>query len=950
MNSVVIRLILLSFIFCNIYAAGNQHSKEKVVPGVIIIKFRESMALAKTAGSELEKIWQKYAIQQFEPVMGNTRNLMKQGGSSALNSVYYVYYNSQASPFVVAEELKKSSTWIIYAEPKYLHFISESLVESPDDSLYHQQYSLRKINAAEAWDITRGEQGEIVIAIVDGGTEINHPDLTANVWTNEVEANGVTGKDDDGNNFVDDIHGWNFPNNNNDPTGLPTTPLNANHGTHTAGITSAVTDNSIGISGASFNAKIMAVNSGSLVSDNSIAYGYDGILYAAGTGADIISCSWGRSGGLSQFEQEVIDEATARGAVVVAAAGNNNSDGNYFPAQYNNVFSVAAVDSNDVKASFSNYGPEIDVSAPGVSILSTLTSERYGSMSGTSMSCPLAAGVIALVKTKNSSWNGVQAAEQVRVTSDNIDSQNPAYLDDLGAGRINALTALTAELPSIRIIDIQYMDDAGDGIIEPGDMVNIDVQVMNYLKPANNIIFELVEDDQFVEVLAGNARLDQLETLQSASLPTSLKLQIHPDAPTGYIVRLKLKITSAGYQDADYFSLMVLPTFASADVNNIAVTVTNIGRIGFADINLTDTGIGFTYKDDPNLIYEGAIIAGISSSRISNAARGADPYSDSDQDFEVTQDGNLEVHTPGSVSAQESIGKFADIYASSPLPIQVQQMTFASNDPDKDDFVIFKYRIVNTGRVPLKDFYFGLFFDWDLDGENYITNKTGYDHTRNLGYVYDTGNGPETYAGVSVVSDQNVNFRAIFNDESVTENPSWGIYDGFTDDEKWSAISEGITLTEAGPEDISFTIAGGPVIIDPGAVVVIGFAMIAADNLADLQVHADSAKVFWSHLLPLGMDDDKFETQNPYVYALNQNYPNPFNPVTRILFSIPKSEEVKLSIFNVLGERVETLVSKNLSAGQYEIRWNAAGYASGVYFYQLRAGDFVQRRKMLLIR
>jgi len=947
MNSVVIRFILLSLIFSNVYATENKYSKEMVVPGVIIVKFRESIALAKSAGSGLEKIWQKYAIQQVEPVLGISRNLMKQGGSRALDSVYYIYFNSQASPFVVADELKKSSTEIIYAEPKYVHFISEALVEPPDDSLYPQQYSLRKINAAEAWDIARGEQGEVVIAIVDGGTEINHSDLNANLWVNpgEIPDDSI---DNDDNGFVDDIHGWNFPINSNDPTGLPTTPINANHGTHTAGIASAVTNNSTGISGASWNAKIMAINSGSHDTDNSIAYGYSGILYAARNGADIISCSWGRPGSPSQFEQEVIDEAAAKGAVVVAAAGNNNSDGNFFPAQYNNVFSVAAVDSNDVKASFSNFGPEIDVSAPGVSILSTLTDGRYGSMSGTSMSCPLAAGVVALVKTKNNSWNGVQAAEQVRVTSDNIDSQNPAYLDDLGAGRINALTALTAELPSIRIIDIQYRDDAGDGIIEPGDLVYIDIQVMNYLKPANNIMFELIEDDQFVEVLAGNAQLDQLETLQSASLPTSLKLQINPDAPTGYIVRLKLKITSAGYHDADYFSLMVLPTFASADVNNIAVTVTNIGRIGSADINLTDTGIGFTYKGGPNLLFEGAVIAGTSSSQISNAARGVNPASD--RDFEVAQDGNLEVRTPGSVSAQESIGKFADIYASSPLPVQVQQTTFASDDPDQDDFVIFKYRIVNTGNVPLKDFYFGLFFDWDLDGENYITNKTGYDHTRNLGYVYDTGNGPATFAGVSLVSDQNVNFRAIFNDESATENPSWGIYNGFTDNEKWEAISSGVTYTEAGPEDISFAISAGPVIVDPGAVVVIGFAMIAADNLADLQVHADSAKVFWSQLLPLGIEEGEFKVRNPNVYALNQNYPNPFNPVTRILFSIPKSEEVKLSIFNALGEQVETLVSKNLSAGQYEIQWKAAGYASGVYFYQLRAGDFIQRRKMLLLQ
>ena len=108
----------------------------------------------------------------------------------------------------------------------------------------------------------------------------------------------------------------------------------------------------------------MAINSGSKTADNSIAYSYEGVLYAARNGADIIQCSWGRAGSPSQFEQEVIDEVVANGAVVVAAAGNNDSNANYFPAQYNGVFSVAAVNINDNKASFSNYGHRIDVSLP----------------------------------------------------------------------------------------------------------------------------------------------------------------------------------------------------------------------------------------------------------------------------------------------------------------------------------------------------------------------------------------------------------------------------------------------------------------------------------------------------------------------------------------------------------------------------------------------------------
>jgi len=944
----VFGIFLLCVYFSAIIAADKQYHNDKVVPGVVIVKFRESNVLAKTATeSGLQGIIEKYAIEKFEPFLSKSTGLSKKSRISNLDNIYYSYYNSQASPFTVAEELKRSSTQIVYAEPKYLHFTSEMKVEPPNDSLYQQQYHLPNVNAAEAWSIIKSDQGNVVIAIVDGGTEINHPDLNANFWNNpnEIPNDGI---DNDNNGFIDDIHGWNFPNDSNDPTGLPSTPINANHGTHTAGIASAVTDNSIGISGAAFNARIMAINSGSKTADNSIAHSYEGVLYAARNGADIISCSWGRSGSPSQFEQEVIDEAVANGAVVVAAAGNNNSNANYFPAQYNGVFSVAAVDENDNKASFSNYGHRIDVSAPGVNILSTLTSKRYATMSGTSMACPLAAGVIALVKTKNASWNGIQAAEQVRVTSENIDLKNPLYVDQLGRGRVDAFSALTVESPSIRITAMQYMDDAEDGVIEPGDNVNVDIEVKNFLKAATNINFELITDDPMIEILDGSTDLDQLGTLQSVTLPKSLRFRVLPETPTGHVIKFKLKITAGDYQDADYIALIVLPTFANADVNNIKVTVTNIGRIGFANIDLAETGVGFVYNDGPNLLYEGATIAGVSENQISNAARGINV--ESDQDFEVTNGSNLEVQTPGTRSAQESFGEFSDVNASSPLPIQVQQTTFASDDPDKDDFVLFKYRIANTGNISIKDFYFGLFFDWDLDDQNYGTNKTGFDDTRNLGYAYDTGSGPDTYAGVSLLSDHTVNFRAIYNDEAAAGNPSWGIYDGFSNNEKWQSISGGVEYIIAGPEDVSFTISAGPFNIDPNDVQIVTFAMIAGEDLASLQLHADSAQAFWTELEPLGIEDNKEEQRNPFSYQLNQNYPNPFNPETNIEFAIAKAGLVELTIYNALGEEMETLLNNNLLAGKYNLNWNAGGYASGIYFYQLRAGSFIQRRKMLLLK
>src|SRR5262249_3169287 len=154
----------------------------------------------------------------------------------------------------------------------------------------------------------------------DGGTNWQHEDLNANLWTNagEIPGNGI---DDDGNGFIDDVNGWNFRDNNGNPRGSPSTPGSANHGTHTGGPVAAVTNHAIGIACTSWNPYLMCVNaSGS--SDGQIAFGYDGIVYAAENGAKIASLSWGGSGG-SLAEQDIIDFATAQGTLVVAAAGNN---------------------------------------------------------------------------------------------------------------------------------------------------------------------------------------------------------------------------------------------------------------------------------------------------------------------------------------------------------------------------------------------------------------------------------------------------------------------------------------------------------------------------------------------------------------------------------------------------------------------------------------------------
>jgi hypothetical protein len=261
----------------------------------------------------------------------------------------------------------------------------------------------RGVSALSAWDINSGS-ASVVVAVIDTGVDYNHPDLAANIWANpgEVAGNGV---DDDGNGYVDDVHGINALQdavNKGDPMD------DNRHGTHVAGTIGAVGDNGVGISGIAKQVKIMPIKfmdaggSGRL-SDAITAIDYM-VMMKTNYGVNIVvsNNSWG-GGGYSQALEMAIQRAQAAGIVFVAAAGNDAADIDLFPAypasyEVANVVAVAAIDRDQNLASFSNYGGNtVDVAAPGVAILSTLPGGGYGMLSGTSMAAPHVAGVLALL-------------------------------------------------------------------------------------------------------------------------------------------------------------------------------------------------------------------------------------------------------------------------------------------------------------------------------------------------------------------------------------------------------------------------------------------------------------------------------------------------------------------------------------------------------------------------
>ncbi|MGH7493309.1 MAG: S8 family serine peptidase [bacterium] len=923
------------------------------VPNVVIIKLKEGMhatsSSATTGLSSLDARLQKYGVFRLEPLITEALTVQKSARSAGLSRIYFAYFNGEVSPFTVAGDLREDSH-LEYAEPKYLH----RLAVAPNDPSFSDQAFFSNIKAAQAWELVKGEQGNVVIAVVDGGTDRDHPDLQANLWINADEIPG-NGLDDDNNGYKDDVNGWNFANNTGDPSGLSSTPQSAHHGTHTAGLACAVTNNSLGVAGASWNAKLMAINAGHPTADRSIAFGYEGVLYAASNGAHVLSLSWGGDIA-SAFEQEVIDYATSLDVAIVAAAGNDGSATPFYPAAYRGVLAVANTTNADVRQGDSSFGTWVDVTAPGTNILSTLNNGAYGSQTGTSMSSPLVAGVVALVRTQHPDWRGVQASEQVRVTADNIDAQNPGFAGLMGQGRINALRAATETRPSLRAASVTFSDGDGDGVIEPGESVTVQASIINYLAPAANVSLTLSENDPYVTLNTASGTIAAIGTLEERTLAAPFRFTVAGNAPSGHPVDFTLSVSTVNYNDRERFTLTILPTFGNLSANNIETTVTSIGRLGYADASQSAQGIGFKYQGGPSLLYEGAIICGNSLNRISNAARGDDFIGNDlqyDRDFAAVSGGDLRISRPGARTDQESVGIFSDVAANNPMNVRITQETYAASRQPYEDLILLRYTVENLNATELNNFYIGCFFDWDI-GASGNGDVAEYYAERRLGYCYNTTNGSRTYVGMSLIQGGNASFRAIYNNQNDAGNPSWGIYDGFTDEEKWESLLGGVSLIKAGPADVSYVLGSGPHRIPANGKVTLGFALLAGANLQDLYANADAAAQFWNELFATVVEEEPAPAL-PRDFALEQNYPNPFNPETFVKFQLPRASQVQLEVFDVAGRKIRTLVQKKLGAGSYEEKWDGKNDAgdpvpSGVYVYRVLADSFVHSRKMILLR
>lgn len=295
-----------------------------------------------------------------------------------------------------------------FAEPNYLYLQNET---GPNDLLYQEQYqwNLPVIRTEVGWDVTRGKE-DITIAIVDTGIDLNHPDLKNRL----TEGYNVI----ENNNYPDDDNG---------------------HGTHVAGIIASETNNEQGVAGITWFNKIMPIKAMEAEGYGTTFDIAKGIIWATDHGADVINLSLGNYQPSSLMKQAV-DYAYKKNVVMIVAAGNDNSKQPSYPASYPQVLAVSAVDPQGKRASFSNYGDYIDVTAPGVQIPSTYFNQQYAALSGTSMAAPHVAGLAGLIRSANPNLSNKQVMNIIKSTAYDLGTKGNDI--EFGRGLIDVRKAL----------------------------------------------------------------------------------------------------------------------------------------------------------------------------------------------------------------------------------------------------------------------------------------------------------------------------------------------------------------------------------------------------------------------------------------------------------------------------------------------------------------------------
>jgi subtilisin family serine protease len=911
----------------------------------VVVKLKQNYSInAITTNKYSAKISVSESSQMFP-----SKGILNKG-EEALSRIYILKYNTSEDP-LKASKLISKQPGVEWAEPKYVRAITAF---NPNDSLYNRQTNLKRIDASDAWQVSAGDSS-VHIAIVDIGVDWHHPDLSGNILKNP------SGQ----------LIGYDFGGLNGTPDNDPSEDSTVFHGTHVAGIAAAVTNNKIGIASIGNKCKIIPIKASRYDQHSAqgipyVVYGFEGIKLAVDMGAKVVNCSWGGNS-YSYAEQATIDYAVSKGTLVVASQGNDGKAIPFYPADYNGVLSVGWLHTkDDQKSSAGNYGTMVKVYAPGDTILSTWPTKSgflyTNALSGSSMSAPLVSGLAGLVFSKYPNYTPLQVSEQIRVTADNIDSSNPDSLKYLlGRGRINAYTALTnTNAVSVRATTVNFIDEGnGNGLLESGETVSIQISFTNYLRSVQNVSVDISSFDGSVSLTNTHFDIGSMSTNDMADNSVNkFRFTIAPNAPVDHDVNFLLKFSGTEYSnDFQWITAHINPTYGIHDVGDINVTVTSKGALGFSDYPNNSEGTGFLFRNGENLMFEGALMYGISSNQIMNVARQID-YQSADFIAKIP----VKVTTIGT--DQVGYAVFSDAGAgSNALGIETHMTSYSYSKPPNNGFIILNTSFHNATSNDITGLYAGYYIDWDIPGSDYSHDTTYFDTRNNFAVavnnnITNSSVYQKVFTGTALIS-ANANSYIYYgiNNSSLTDSVVLSDANGFSDSEKWFTLSRGDKTKTAGG-DISLVVSGGPFIVHAKDSINVAYAIAAAATIDSLRTAIVQSKAKYLSITGINAGQNIL----PDNFALFQNYPNPFNPSTIISYQLSAASIVQIKIYDVLGREVAALINEQKPVGKYNIVWNGNDYkgnkvSSGVYMYRIQtfpltsnSKSFTATKKMVLIK
>jgi subtilisin family serine protease len=377
---------------------------------------------------------------------------VRRASGPATRRIEIVRYTSDQPGFdpVAAADALRGRPGVLAVAPN----LNLTLDVVPNDPWLPYQWpfnsSAASIHAPLGWNHTTGSPG-VKIAIIDTGVDLGHPDLASKIWTNpgEIPGNGI---DDDGDGYIDDVHGWDFGDGDADPDPVPVidaaTEIDIGwHGTFVSGLAAAASNDGVGIAGVAWNCPIMPLKVSDAASDIPLSAVTAAMDYAIAKGASVVNMSLGSADPAAQaFFQPLVTEAFTAGIVVVGAAGNDGTDELNFPAACDSAVSVASTNASNVRSSFSNWGPSVDLCAPGEATWSSIArnytyddwsltffeylwyyndTDPYMQNDGTSFSAPLVTGAVALLRSQSPGLGPQQVRDRLVATGDVKSYDNP---------------------------------------------------------------------------------------------------------------------------------------------------------------------------------------------------------------------------------------------------------------------------------------------------------------------------------------------------------------------------------------------------------------------------------------------------------------------------------------------------------------------------------------------